>query len=195
MRMRISDKHGVTSSTRLSRMILMIPNLHCFSKFLTEAPQNIQNPVWTCWQTMILMTDVFLKNYVSIYFLAIAVKTHYKSDSYLWKLGCTLLSLMNERAEPSVDITDNIHHYIELFTTNNANERGCDKRNNAISLETSPTFYTMLLFFQAFCKYAFNHHFAFMKCNDPYFGSGTFGQLTCFMPERIYLMKREVSTL
>jgi hypothetical protein len=144
---------------------------------------------------MILMTDVFLENYVSIYFLAIAVKTHYKSDSYLWKFGCMLLSLMNERAEPLVDITDNIHYYIELFTTNNANERGCNKRNNAISLETSPTFYTMLLFFQAFCKYAFNHHFAFMKCNNPYFGSETYGQLACFMPECIYLMKREVSTL
>jgi hypothetical protein len=102
---------------------------------------------------------------------------------------------MNERAEPSVDIKDNIHHYIELFTTNNANERGCDESNNAISLEMSPTFYTMLLFFQAFCKYAFNHHFAFMKCNDPYFGSGMCGQLACFMPEHIYLMKREVSTL
>ncbi len=34
-----------------------------------------------------------------------------------------------------------------------------------------------------------------MKCNDPYFGSGTYGQLAPFMPERIYLMKREVSTL
>ncbi len=92
---------------------------------------------------------------MSINFLAIAVKTHYKSDSYIWKLGCTLLSLMNERAEPLVDITDNIHHYIESFTAYNANERGCDKRNNAISLKTSPTFYTMLLFFQIFCKYAF----------------------------------------
>jgi hypothetical protein len=144
---------------------------------------------------MILTTNVFLEIYVSICFLAIAVKTHYKSDSYLWKLGCTLLLLMNERAEPLVDITDNIHHYIELFTADNADERGCNKRNNAISLETSPTFYTMLLFFQAFCKYAFNHHFAFMKCNNPYFGSGMYGQLASVMPERIYLMKREVSTL
>ncbi len=144
---------------------------------------------------MILTMDVFLENYVSIYFLAIAVETHYKSESYLWKLGCTLLSLMNERAEPSVDITDNIHHYIESFTANNANEKECDERNNAISLETSPTFYTMLLFFKVFCQYAFNHHFAFMKCNDPYFGNGTYGQLVCFMPERIYLMKREVSAL
>ena len=66
---------------------------------------------------MIATTDVFLEHNVSIYFLAIAVKSHFKSDSYPWKLVCTLLSLMNKQAAPSVDSNrDNIHHYIELFT-------------------------------------------------------------------------------
>jgi hypothetical protein len=49
--------------------------------------------------------------------------------------------------------------------------------------------------FRLFCKYAFNHHFKFMKHNDPYFGQGTYGQLSCFMPECIYHMKREASNL
>ena len=47
------------------------------SKFLNEAPWNIQNPVWTCWQTMIATTDVFLEHYVSIYFLAISLHLHF----------------------------------------------------------------------------------------------------------------------
>ena len=102
---------------------------------------------------------------------------------------------MNEQAAPSVDSDgDNIHHYIESFTVDNANERGYESNDN-ISPGTSPTFYTMLLFFQAFCKYAFNHHCKFMKRNNPYFGQGIYGQLSCFMPEHIYLMKREVSNL
>ena len=145
---------------------------------------------------MILRADVFLEHYVSIYFLAIAVKTHYKRDSYLWKLGCTLLLLMNERAEPLVDTNNNsIDHYIESFTADNAYERGCAERTDAICSKTPLTFYTMLLFFQAFCKYAFNHHFLFMKCNEPYFGSGTYEKFARFMPKRIYLMMEEVSNL
>jgi hypothetical protein len=43
---------------------------------------------------------IFLDNYCSIYFFAVAIKTHYKSDNYLCKVACTLISLMNERAEP-----------------------------------------------------------------------------------------------
>ena len=53
----------------------------------------------------------------------------------------------------------------------------------------------MLLFHRAFCEYAFNDNFGFLLRNDPYFGSGTFGQLAGFMPERIYVMHKQLSEL
>mmetsp|Transcript_13666 Transcript_13666/g.29759 ORF Transcript_13666/g.29759 Transcript_13666/m.29759 type:complete len:124 (-) Transcript_13666:44-415(-) len=53
----------------------------------------------------------------------------------------------------------------------------------------------MLLFHRAFFDYAFNDNFAFSSRNDPYFGSGTFGQLARFMPERIFVMYKQLSEL
>ena len=43
-----------------------------------------------------------LKANCSIYFLVIAIKTHFKTDTYLCKVAWTLISLMNERAEPTI---------------------------------------------------------------------------------------------
>ena len=59
----------------------------------------------------------------------------------------------------------------------------------------SPTFYAMLLFHRGFCEYMFNDHFNFLKKNDQYFGPGTFGQLSCFMAERTYVMKMHLECL
>ena len=162
------------------------------TKFMTEAPRNIQDPVWTRWHTIIECTKIFLDNYVTIYFLAVGTKSHYKSDSYCWKLACTLISLMNERAEPKlVENQDNMDDFINSFTDENTSRRGSD----TITPGKSPTFYTMLLFHRAFCEYAFNDNFSFLLRNDPFFGAGTFGQLSRFMPERVYVIYKQLSEL
>ena len=123
---------------------------------------------------------------MSIYFLAAAVKTHYKSESYCWKLACTLISLMNENAQPCLGSSQSIEAHIDSFTTINTSDVYVEPRG-------SPTFFTMLLFHRAFCEYAFNDNFGFLMRNDPYFGSGTFGQLARFMPERVYIMYMQLS--
>jgi hypothetical protein len=89
-------------------------------EFLLNSPRNIQDPVWTRWASvslyallaihsfvtnifcfLIIKTNhIFIDNYCSIYFLSIAIKTHFKTNTYLCKVACTLISLMNERAEP-----------------------------------------------------------------------------------------------
>ena len=53
----------------------------------------------------------------------------------------------------------------------------------------------MLLFHQEFCEYVFTDSFNFLLTNDPYFGSGTFGQLGCFMAERICVIDKHLSDL
>ena len=61
-------------------------------KFLTQAPRDIQDPIWTRWQTTIKTGKIFLENYMSVYFLVVGVKTKYKVDSHPWKLAYTLIS-------------------------------------------------------------------------------------------------------
>ena len=162
------------------------------TKFMTELPRNIQDPVSTRWHTIIECTKIFLDTYVTIYFLDVGIKYHYKSDSYCWKLDCTLISLMNERVEPTlVENQDNVDYFINSFTDENMSRRG----SNAITPGKSPTFYKMLLFHRAFCEYAFDNHFLFLLRNDPFFGVGTFGQLARFMPERVYVICQQLYEL
>ena len=174
---------------------------------MSASRRNIQDPVWTRWASVSLFFDciyscsllltlialldyqnqqIFLDNYCSIYFLAVAIKTHYKADAYICKVACTLLSLMNEAAEPSclngtndnsmeslIDSQDpdrDIHHYSDQQSS------------------TSPTFYTMLLFHRSFCENLFDNTFNFLLRDDPYFGINTFGQAARLMPERIYVV-------
>jgi len=165
--------------------------------FLTEAPSNIQRPVWTRWQTMISTTDIFLVHYVQIYFLCIAVKTDAKNESYAWKLASTLLSLMNEKAEPTLveNNRENINEYVNSFSNDNVDERrgfGDPNFNEGVS---PPSFHTMLLFFSGFCKYTFTDHFELLKKNDPYFGDGTFGQISRFMSLVAYCVDNDMNKL
>jgi hypothetical protein len=165
--------------------------------FLTEAPANIQRPVWTRWQTMILTTDIFLEHYVQIYFLCIAVKTDAKNESYAWKLACTLLSLMNEKAEPTLVENDreNINDYVNSFSNENVEERGGTGDPNFNGGISPPAFHTMLLFFSGFCKYTFTDHFELLKKNDPYFGDGTSGQISRFMSLVAYCVDNDMNQL
>ena len=229
-------------------------------KFLNESPRNIQDPVWTRWQSVsvsvycgqmsgqmicllcwhayrlshrcriaiistkrcvnyirfnhthfisliasfcstfhffqiIKTCDIFLDNYVQIYFLAVSCKIKHKSDSYIWKIACALLSLMNERAEPNLEGSESIGNFIDSFTDESAaTKRGCDSLT-ALQPGDSPTFYTMLLFHRAFCEYAFNDNFSFLLRNNSCFGEGTFGQLSQFMAERTYVMYKQMNEL
>jgi len=164
---------------------------------LKKSPRGIQIPVWTRWQTMIKTTEIFLKNYVQIYFLAIAVKFDEKNDSYGWQLACTLISLMNEKAKPMMleDTMESIDRFTDTFSTENVTERGGDEDNNFGVGSSPPAFYTMLLFFDGFCKYTFTYHFEIMKKNNPYYGDGTYGQLAQFMSLQAYLIVRDLNVL
>ena len=109
---------------------------------------------------VIKTNEVFLDNYVSIYCFAVGVKTYYSSEMYNWKLACTLLSLMNERAVPKLNGDQSIEQYIASFTPQNAVGLGYVD-GGPLKAGSSPTFYTMLLFHQGFHDYTFKNYFLF----------------------------------
>ena len=55
---------------------------------LSEGIQNLQLPVFTRWHTIIPLIKLFIKNYVVIYFFALAVIQEEKSGSYLHNCAC-----------------------------------------------------------------------------------------------------------
>ena len=60
-------------------------DVNSLTKFMTEAPRDVQEPVWTRWQTMIKTTKILLDNWMSVYFLAVAVKGQSRrSKSSYW---------------------------------------------------------------------------------------------------------------
>lgn len=138
---------------------------------------------------IIKITAIFLDNYVIIYFLAMGIKTQYTSKRYLCKVACSLLSLMNERAEPNFDL-DTLQG-IDAFIDS-------QDPDNTVFPSTplpSPTFYTMLHFQRAFCEYAFNDNWRFLLQNDPFLGPGTFGQCARMMAERCAVMHDQLEKL
>lgn len=64
------------------------------TKLTTEAPANIQDPVFSRWGTVLAAIEVFVENWAVIYFFARAIKTDSKSNSYLWQISCALMSLI-----------------------------------------------------------------------------------------------------
>ena len=100
---------------------------------------------------------------------------------------------MNETAKPRVDDSvESMDQHINLFTDQNAAQRGCGGYTD-IKTGQTPTFYAMLLFHRGFCDYAFDDTFSFLHRNDPYFG--TFGQLACLMTEQCYVMPKQLNDL
>ena len=61
-------------------------------KLMTEAPKNVQDPVFSRWGTVLAAIESFVDKWVIIYFLAIATKGDRKSGCYLWKIACALIS-------------------------------------------------------------------------------------------------------
>ncbi|KAL7549953.1 hypothetical protein ACHAWF_013218, partial [Thalassiosira exigua] len=81
-------------------------DLDAMVKLTSEAPKNVQDPILSRWGTVVATTETFVDNYVLIYFFAIAVKqntTSTKSTKYLHKLACSLISLMSNRAVPTIE--------------------------------------------------------------------------------------------
>ena len=107
-----------------------------------ELPTNMQNPVHTRLMTVMKAVDVFVENYVKIYFFTIAVKQWRQASKappteYILTLCNTLLSLMNTRSEAN-NTSDQSQQREQV---NNEDEV------DAITLKPgdSPTFYTQLL--------------------------------------------------
>jgi len=67
---------------------------------------------------------IFLDNCVSIYFLAVGMKLHFKAESYIDKVVCALTSLMNERSMPTIENenNENIEDFVNSFNQNNTSE-------------------------------------------------------------------------
>jgi hypothetical protein len=95
---------------------------------------------------------------------------------------------MNERADATVN-TESIESLIESQDINQPHEY--INPNGKVP----PTFYTMLLFHRAFCKYTFDDTFDFMLKDDPYYGKNTFGQVARLMPERAYVVHQRMKQL
>ena len=139
---------------------------------------------------MIAVAAIVIDNWASLYFLAVVVKTHYKQQRYLCKVACTVLSLMNEKAEPAVNNTT-VDAAIEDC---NPEEFDSITIENA-TIDTSPTYYIMLLFLRAFFDCAFNKNWRFLLQNNPHFGKNTYGQGAQFMAERAVIMYNQANDL
>ena len=110
------------------------------TKFMTESPRDIQDPIWTRWGTTIVTEAVFLDNWSSTYFLSVGVKSYFDTKSHVWKLACTMISLMNEKAEPSLESLESLDSFVDSFTEDNMNERGCELNQLELNEGQSPTF-------------------------------------------------------
>ena len=157
---------------------------------LTERPKNLQDPVFSRWQTILKLTKTVTEHWVVIYFVAVAVKQDTTSGSYLWQLSCALLSLMNTSAEPIED-ENTLDEYIESFNDNNTNE-GYDLPSTK---EKTPTFYAMLLWIQGFAESYFDDMFEFLMRSDPVLGNGSWGQTARLAVERCYVMHDKLKEL
>ena len=94
---------------------------------------------------MIATTAIMLDNWMSALFLAIGTKSYFPADLHAWKLGVSLVLLMNERAayEPATsEPIDAVPTAATLTTT--------ETELDALTPGDSPTFYTMLLFHRVF---------------------------------------------
>ena len=72
-------------------------------KFSTEAPTNLQDPVFSRWGTVLAAIEVFVENWAVIYLFAVALKGDNKSGCYKWQIACALISLMNNKSESSME--------------------------------------------------------------------------------------------
>ena len=162
----------------------------------TEAPANLQDPVFFRWGTVLAAVEVFVNNWVVIYFFGESLKEYCKSDSYLWQLSCALLSLMNNKSEPTMD-GESLEQFIGSFNADRSEDCDSDEKYGELKLEQgeTPTFKTVLYFLDGFNKAYFQDMYHFLMRDDPLMGKNTFGQLSHFGPERCYVMHKKLTEL
>ena len=81
-----------------------------------------------------------MDKWVVIYFFALALKGDQKSGCYLWQLSCALLSLMNNKSEPTMD-GGSLDNFIGSFSEENEGD-SCEK----LKPGDTPIFLAVLFF-------------------------------------------------
>jgi len=115
-------------------------------KMATEAPANIQDPVFSRWGTVLAATSVFVENWAVIYFFAMSLKEDKKSGCYVWQMACALLSLMNNADEEPTGEGDSLDNFIESFQTDD------DAPAAKLKPGQTPIFLAVLQFLDGFNK-------------------------------------------
>ena len=102
---------------------------------------------------------------------------------------------MNNRSEPALT-GGTIDEYVASFNTSPILDMG-NQDGNFLKPGDSPVFLTTLYFVDGFAKAYFNDMFNFMMQDSPCCGkgSGTFGQLAPWGPERCYVMHKKLCEL
>ncbi|KAL7530309.1 hypothetical protein ACHAXR_007396 [Thalassiosira sp. AJA248-18] len=165
-------------------------------KMSTEAPANIQDPVFSRWGTILAAVEVFVNNWVVIYFFGKSLKGYCTSGSHLWQLSCALLSLMNNKSEPTMD-GESLEQFIGSFNADGSEDYDSDEKDGELKLEQgeTPIFEAVLYFLDGFNKAYFQDMYHFLMRDDPLMGKNTFGQLSRFGPERCYVMHKKLTEL
>lgn len=145
---------------------------------------------------MIKVTAIVLDNWASLYFLAIAIKTHFPQKRYLCKVACTVISLMNVREVPVIDGSEQSYDdAINTCDINSSENAALSGQYGQTIQQSESTFYVMLLFHRAFTDCAFNDSWRFLVQNDPWLGENTYGQGSRMMAERLVVMYNQVDEL
>lgn len=108
---------------------------------------NLQDPVFSRWDTVLAAFEVFVENWAVIDFFAVALKGDNKSGSYKWQLACALVSLMKNKSEPTME-GQSFENFIESFTEDNDSEAETPKLNKG----DTPIFEAVLHFLNGFNK-------------------------------------------
>jgi len=116
-------------------------------KLTTEAPSNVQDPVFSRWGTVLAAIQVFVDNWLVVYFFAVAVKGDNKTTSYLWQLSCALLSLMNNKSKSNME-GESLESFVQSFTEENEPE----DKSALLKAGDTPVFQAVLHFLNGFNK-------------------------------------------
>mmetsp|Transcript_31076 Transcript_31076/g.74102 ORF Transcript_31076/g.74102 Transcript_31076/m.74102 type:complete len:1200 (+) Transcript_31076:150-3749(+) len=138
---------------------------------LTDFTKNVKDMTFSRWATTNQGIKIVIECWVEIYCLALAVKQSEKSNSYLHKVACDLLSLMNTKTK-----------------------RDPHSEEPALSALALPPLYIEGLFLIGFTEAFFDHHFEFLSLPDPEFGNSS-GQTMRLYVEHVAIMHEELKDL
>ena len=120
-------------------------------RMATEAPTNVQDPVMTRWGTVLSAVALFAKDWVVIYFFALTLATNERTNSYIKKLTCALVSLMHNNHIPTNDGED-MDTFVEGSSIESI-QTAVDGAEKLLEREPpTPIFLSVLYFLDAFNK-------------------------------------------